>query len=120
MDGKLEARMAARRPFGQGEEPALERRMEHLGLRLSAQHRQLDEFFEAVVAAVERGSLVAARAAFSHFDDALDAHVTLEDQIFFPALRGLHRQIDSELVAFVEEHGRFRHSLHELADLRIG
>ncbi len=119
MDAKLEKgpRDAGNRTFGQGEEPALERRMERFGVRLSAQHRQLDEFFAMVISAVERGSLMAARAAFTRFYDALDAHTTLEDRVFFPALRGLHPRIAAELVRLVEDHDGFRRSLGELSDV---
>ena len=91
--------------------------MERYGSRLSAQHRQLDEFFATVMSALERGSLVTARAVFVRFRDALDAHVTLEDRVFFPALRGLHPRITSELVRLVEDHESFRRDLDELSDL---
>ena len=119
MEPKLEAgsNETGSRPFGQGEEPGVKRRMEHFGVRLSAQHRQLDEFFAMVISAVERGSLMAAREVFTRFHDALDAHVSLEDRVWFPALRGLHPRVTSELVCLVEDHDGFRRSLDELSDL---
>ena len=105
------------RPFGRGDEPALERRVEQFAVRLSGQHRQLEEYFDEVLSAVERGSLMPARATFTSFYEALDAHITLEDRVFFPALRGLHTWSTSELVRLVEDHNGFRRSLNELADL---
>ena len=119
MNAKLEvaSKETEGRPFGPGEEPALKRRMAHFGVRISDQHRQLDEFFALVISAVERGSLMAARAVFTRFYDALDAHVGLEERVFFPALRGLDPRITSELVRFVEDHDGFRRYLDELADL---
>ena len=54
---------------------------------------------------------------FTRFCDALDAHVSLEDRVFFPALRGLDPRISSELVRLVEDHDGFRLSLAELSDL---
>ena len=119
MDAKRETELTETesRPFRRGDEPALERRVEAFGVRLSAQHRQLDEFFAVVMNAVERGSLMAARATFTRFHDALDAHITLEDRVFFLALRGLEPWITSELVRLVEDHNGFRRSLNELADL---
>ena len=119
MDAKRETELTEteNRPFGRGDEPALERRIEHFAVRLSGQHRQLDEFFAEVISAVERGSLISARATFTRFYEALDAHITLEDRVFFPALRGLHPRITSELVRFVEDHDGFRRSLDELSDL---
>ena len=117
MDAKREETAMAKQRPGQGEEPALERRMEQYGHRLTAQHRQLDEFFGMVLKGVERGSLVAARVAFTRFYDALDAHITLEDRVFFPALRGLNARVASELVRLVEDHSGFRSTLHDLSDL---
>lgn len=117
MTEKRETIVTEKRRSGHAEEPGLERRMEHYGVRLSAQHRQLDEFFTMVLQGVERGSLVAAREAFTRFYDALDSHITLEDQVFFPALRGLDTRISSELVRLVEDHSQFRALLDELSDL---
>ena len=119
MDPKLEAgsKETERRSFGHGEEPGVRMRMGHFGARLSAQHRQLDEFFATVIGAVERGSLIAARVVFTRFHDALEAHISVEDRVLFPALRGLHPRITSELVRLVEDHDDFRRRLNELAEL---
>ena len=56
---------------------------------ISAQHRQLDDFYLRVAAAVDAGQPDAARALFARFADALEAHFALEDGLYFPALRGL-------------------------------
>ncbi len=119
MDAKRETALTEteNRPFGRGDEPALKRRVEQFAVRLCGQHRQLDEFFAEVISAVGRGSLISARATFTRFYEALDAHIALEDRVFFPALRGLHPRITSELVRFVEDHDGFRRSLDELSDL---
>lgn len=121
MDSKLQAssRETENRPFGHGEEPAVKRRVGHFGDRLPAQHRQLDEFFATVIRAMERGSLIAARAVFTRFRDALEAHISLEDRLIFPALRALHPRITSELVRLVEDHDGFRSRLEELSDLLV-
>jgi iron-sulfur cluster repair protein YtfE (RIC family) len=99
------------------DEPALGKRVERFGGQLSSQHRQLDVFFGMVQDALERGSLVAARQAFMRFNDALDAHITLEDRVFFPALHGLDSSIAGELRQLAEDHQAVRVSLDELSDL---
>ena len=50
MDAKLEegSGETGTRAFGQGEEPAVKRRVQHYGDRLGAQHQRLDEFFATV------------------------------------------------------------------------
>jgi hypothetical protein len=117
MADKPERRSAGDGSFGHADEPALGRRVERFGGRLSSQHRQLDVFFGMVQQALERGSLVAARQAYTRFNDALEAHITLEDRVFFPALHGLDPSISAELRQLAEDHHKVRQHLHELADL---
>jgi len=92
-------------------------RLRNEAQRLSTQHRQLDTFFEMVVVALERGSLQGARASFIRFRDALEAHLTLEDQVFFPAFRGLRPALADTLTGLIEDHERFRRELDQLHDL---
>ena len=95
----------------------LRRRMGSEARRISSQHEQLDTFFSLVTAAVERGSLHAARPAFTRFADALDSHFTLEDRVFFPALRGLDPQLTKDLTGLADEHHALRRDLESLTDL---
>lgn len=101
-------------PRGPSAEPAVARRMGHAGRRISSQHRQLDEFFGMVLDALDRSSLSSARIAFTRFSDALEAHLTLEDNVFFPALHGLYRELSRDLTELVDEHGAFRRTLADL------
>jgi hypothetical protein len=100
-------------PNGQ---PGLRRRMKREVRRLSAQHRQLDDFFDMLTEALARDSLEGARAAFLRFRDALEAHVTLEDQVFFPAVNGLQPDLGDQLAELVDEHRDFRDQLDLLHD----
>lgn len=109
------------RPSGPGDheaisQPGLRTRMKLEARRVSSQHRQLDEFHRLVVEALGRGSLQAARLAFTRFRDALEAHIALEDRVFFPALHGLRPDLERDLAALVSEHGDFRVSLEQLHD----
>jgi iron-sulfur cluster repair protein YtfE (RIC family) len=98
-------------------QPGLRLRLRNETLRLSTQHRQLNTFFEMVVADLGRGSLQRARASFVRFRDALEAHLTLEDQVFFPAMRGLRPELAEPLTRLVEDHTRFRAELETLHEL---
>jgi iron-sulfur cluster repair protein YtfE (RIC family) len=91
--------------------------MGHAGRRISSQHRQLDAFFDMVMEALQRRSLSSARIAFTRFSDALEAHITLEDNVFFPALHGLYRELSRDLTDLVDEHRAFRSRLSELHEL---
>jgi iron-sulfur cluster repair protein YtfE (RIC family) len=91
-------------------------RMAQEARRISSQHRQLDALHALVVAALERRAPAQARAAFVRLRDALDAHMALEDELHFPALRGLRPDLDAELAGLVREHRRFRRGLDGLAE----
>ena len=98
------------------DQPGLRMRMAQEARRISSQHRQLDSLHALVVAALERRARAQARTAFVRFRDALDAHMALEDELHFPALRGLRPDLDGELAGLVREHRRFRRSLDTLAE----
>lgn len=96
------------------DQPGLRRRMLREARRISSQHRQLDDFHAALADALARGTADEARASFVRFGDALDAHFSLEDQLYFPALRGLRPDLDAQLAALVREHAEFRADLEAL------
>jgi hemerythrin-like domain-containing protein len=84
---------------------------------ISSQHRQLDEFYERLTGAIDRGEADATRAAFMRFADALEAHFALEDGLYFPALRGLAPRLTGDLEALCDEHQRLREQLAHVARL---
>jgi regulator of replication initiation timing len=98
-------------------QPGLRLRLRGEAKRLSTQHKQLDTFFDMVTSALERGSLTGARVSFVRFCDALEAHIDLEDRVFFPALRGLRPDMTERLTGLVEEHTAVRLELDQLRDL---
>jgi hypothetical protein len=96
------------------EQPGLRLRLGTEHRRISSQHRQLDTLYASVAAALERHSLPDARAAFLRFRDAWDAHTSLEDGFYFPALHGLLPALVTRLAVFCEDHARFRGVLDEV------
>jgi hypothetical protein len=98
-------------------EPGLSLRMQRERRVISSQHRQLDDFFVRLAAALDAGEAPAAEAAFRRFSDALEAHLALEDGLYFPALRGLRPALAPDLEALSDEHQALRESLVGLAQL---
>ena len=92
-------------------EIGLELRMRRESVRISSQHRQLDEHWARVREALERGETGRARRTFAHYADALEAHLSLEDDFYYPALHGLSPALGGELAALAREHTSLRSSL---------
>lgn len=98
-------------------QPGLDLRINSETRRIFGQHHQLRSFFELVQDAFARGSLQAARLAFTRFRDAIEAHIDVEDSSWFPALRGLRPHLAPQLAQLVQDHARYREVLEELYDL---
>ena len=98
-------------------QPGLALRMRREKRVISAQHRQLDDFYVHVAAAIDADAVEAARAAFTRFADALEAHLALEDGLYFPALRGLRPALAHDLEALCREHGHLRECMAGVARL---
>jgi len=96
-------------------QPGLRMRMRSEARRVAAQHAQLDSFYARVRDALRRGEREEAGRAFGLYREALESHFGVEEQVFFPALRGLQPALDAELARLVGEHARFRARLAEIA-----
>lgn len=96
-------------------QPGLVLRMQRESRVISAQHRQLDDFYLRVAVALEKGEPEHARAAFTRFSDALEAHLALEDGLYFPALRGLRPSLERDLEGLCDEHQQLRERLAHVA-----
>jgi len=84
--------------------------------RISSQHRQLEELFDRVMKSVRVGGIQKAVNDFLLFSTALEAHMSVEEDIYFPALHGLRNDVGDELGELIDEHQRIR---EQLADLRL-
>jgi hemerythrin-like domain-containing protein len=82
--------------------------------RISSQHKQLGDLFERVMASLEGGGPRLAVGDFLLFATALEAHLSVEEEIYFPALHGLRNDVGSELVVLVEEHQLIREALPQV------
>lgn len=101
-------------------EPGTLRRMSREAKRISSQHRKLDTLYALVVDALGQGQLPDGRAAFQRFHDALDAHFSLEDELYFPALHGLRSDLGDDLARLSREHEALRRALAEVENAFTG
>jgi len=102
-------------------EPGLSLRMQRERRVISAQHRQLDDFYVRLASALDGGDLAEASKAFWRFSDALEAHLALEDGLYFPALRGLAPALAGDLDVLCDEHQALRERLSAVArQLEVG
>lgn len=91
--------------------------------RISRQHRALDELHAVVAERLEAADHDGTRLAFRRFADALEAHFSLEEGLYFPALHGLRPDLEEPLTRLAREHGELREGLQgveerlEAADL---
>lgn len=95
----------------------LEKRVQIESRRISSQHRQLDQFHELVATALEHGEPAQVRSAFTRFRDALEAHFSVEDDVYFPAVHGLRPELERELTALVADHREMRRQLEKVQAL---
>jgi hypothetical protein len=98
-------------------QPGLALRMQRERRVISAQHRQLDDFYARLAAALAARDAPATRAAFERFSDALEAHLALEDGFYFPALGGLRPALEPDLAALCAEHRSLRRRVLDVTRL---
>jgi hypothetical protein len=97
------------------EQPGLRLRLAQEARRIGNQHRQIDALAATLSHALSGADEGAGRSAFLRFRDALTAHMSLENEVHFPALHGLHPEFEQELTHLAREHGHFHGELDELA-----
>ena len=79
--------------------------------RISSQHKQLGDLFDRILACVDGGGPRMALGEFLLFSTALEAHMAVEEDIYFPALHGLRNDVGEVLAGLVAEHMRIRGEL---------
>ena len=97
------------------DQPGLRLRLGQEARRISSQHRQLDVLFGHVAEALQRREAGSARTRFRRLRDALEAHMALEEELYFPALHGLHPELAAVLTDLAHEHTRLRGQIERLA-----
>ncbi len=101
-------------------DPGLRQRMRGEERRIEGQHEQLDALCREVCASLERDGTEAVLDDYLLFVGALEAHMTIEEDIYFPALHGLRMELADELSALVEAHQAFRRQTEEVRALFEG
>lgn len=93
------------------DDKGLRMRMRGEERRISSQHKQLGDLFDRILASVQGGGPRMALGDFLLFSTALEAHMSVEEDIYFPALHGLRNDVGEELMELVAEHVRIRGEL---------
>ena len=78
---------------------------------LSREHRELDQTFTALLAAVDADARVECARLWSEFDARLQAHMRLEEELILPAFA---REYPQEAEQILAEHALIRSTLLEL------
>jgi iron-sulfur cluster repair protein YtfE (RIC family) len=96
-------------------ETGLRHRLRRAVRQMASQHQHLRALIESIEEASEIGQVAKVQESVDRLRGAIEAHFSLEDDIFFPALHGLHPETGRELNALMREHADY---LEELARLR--
>ena len=81
----------------------------------TADHRSLDTQWAAVESAVDRGDLVTAASAWTRFDTNLRKHLSMEEEVLFPALEAAGMPRMGPLYVMHMEHDQMRALLDAMA-----
>lgn len=97
-----------------GLETGLRHRLRRVVRQMREQHGHFKPLAEALRRAAAAGAAPALVSALAHYGEALVAHFSLESEMFFPALHGLHPERRPELEALEQEHEELLAALHEI------
>lgn len=85
-------------------QPGLRRRVEREATGIEHQHQLLAQLIRDLDRALDQGRRERGQQAVSRLRSALRAHFLLEEDVVFPAFRGLHPEREAEIDALSEEH----------------
>jgi hemerythrin-like domain-containing protein len=98
-------------------ETGLRHRLRRGVRQMATQHRQLRALHQALAEAIASERAAAARDCVERLRSAVEAHFSLEEGVFFPAVHGLHPESAPELNALTREHDDFLAALSQLDEL---
>jgi iron-sulfur cluster repair protein YtfE (RIC family) len=101
-------------------ETGLRHRLRRAVRQIAAQHLHLRSAHQAVADAAAAGNPGELATCVDRLCGAIDAHFSLEENVFFPALHGLHPQSERDLQALVNDHSAHRSELDRLRALVAG
>ena len=84
--------------------------------RIESQHERLDSLCRELYWRIDKDGPTHAIGECLLFITALDAHMTMEEDVFFPVLYGLRADLGPELEVLVDEHAEFRVEVAEIKD----
>jgi iron-sulfur cluster repair protein YtfE (RIC family) len=79
-------------------------RLKRAADQIQSQHRRLEPLFEGLSRALAGRSSREAQTAAFRLSGAFKAHLLLEEEVVFPAIRGLCLEQHSDLEVLVEDH----------------
>ena len=100
-----------------GDDPGVRLRMKSEERRISSQHERLDGLCRELYARLDKYGAAPVVEEFLLFVAALDAHMKIEEEVYFPALHGLRGDTAAELDARVSEHADLREQAEEVRQL---
>ncbi len=95
-------------------EIGLRHRLRRALRQMEGQHRHLKPIYAELVRAVDGRGASEMQEWLLRYREALEAHFALEEEVLFPALRGLHPQREGDLDRLSEDHQRFQGQLLEI------
>ena len=102
------------------DQPGLRMRLAHEARRIAGQHAYLAALEATTLLALENGDGAAIARALAAFAGSLESHFTLEEQVQFPALHGLHPGHERALAELVADHARYRSAIEAVRALATG
>ncbi len=94
----------------------LRHRLKRAARRVADQHHAIADLYQALSEELTERPKSELRAGFDRYRLALTAHFDLEEQIFFPAVRGADASQSAQIRKLVESHSKMRIELAHLGD----
>jgi hemerythrin len=85
-------------------QPGLRKRIEHEATGIRHQHRLLGQLIRELSGLLDAGRRDRSQQVLSQLRSALRAHFVLEEDVVFPAFRGLHPEHEAALDSLTEAH----------------
>jgi len=96
-------------------------RMRNEERRVCSQHEKLDDLVQEIWLELDKDGPAKPKGDFLLFVSVLDAHMSVEEDVYFPALHGLRPDAGDELARLVDEHHALRESAERVTEaFRIG
>ena len=89
-------------------------RMRSHARRIEGQHERLEDFARGILETLDERGASAVLNDFLLYESALEAHMTVEEDVTFPRLHSLRADLSLELGDLVREHEALRTQLEEI------